>query len=53
MYWINIYLKPLDLLTYNINKNFINKKFKQYAGTINISTKEVLVKAHNSINIVK
>ena len=53
IYWINIYLKLLDLLIYNIDKNFISKEFKQYVGTIGISIKGVLVKAYNSISIVK
>ena len=53
MCWINIYLKLLDLLIYNIGKNFISKKFKQYVNTISINIKGVLIKAYNSINIVK
>ena len=53
MCWINIYLKLLALLIYNIGKNFISKEFKQYIDTIGINIKRVLVKAHNSINIVK
>ena len=53
MYWINIYLKLLNLITYNTGKNFINKVFKQYISTIGINIKRVLVKAHNSINMVK
>ena len=48
-----IYLKLLDLVIYNIGKNFVNKKFKQYINTIGINIKGVLVKAHNFINIVK
>ena len=53
MYQINTYLKPLDLVTYNIGKNFISKEFKQYVSTMGINIKGVLVKAHNFINIVK
>ena len=53
IYQINIYLGPLDLLIYNIGKNFINKEFKQYINTININIKGVLVKAYNFISIVK
>ena len=53
MYWINIYLKLLDLVTYNTGTNFINKEFKQYISTIGINTKGVLVKAYNSISIVE
>ena len=50
---INIYLKLLDLFIYNISKNFISKEFKQYASTIGISIKGVLVKAHNFISMVE
>ena len=53
MCWINIYLGPLDLVIHDMGKNFISKEFKQYISTIGINTKGVLVKAHNSINIVK
>ena len=44
---------PLDLIIYNIDKNFINKKFKQYISTIGINIKGVLIKAYNFISIVK
>ena len=50
---INTYLGPLDLITYNTRKNFVSKEFKQYTTIIGISTKGVLVKAHNSIKIVE
>ena len=53
MCWINIYLGPLDLITSNIGKNFISKKFKEYINTIGIYIKVVLVEAHNSISIVE
>ena len=53
MCWINIYLGPLNLITSNTGKNFVNKEFKKYANIINIYIKVVLVKAHNFIGIVK
>ena len=53
MCWINIYLGPLDLIISNTGKNFVNKEFKEYANTIGIYIKVVLVKAYNSIGIVK
>ena len=53
MCWINIYLKLLDLIIYNIGKNFISKEFKQYVSTIGINIKGVLVKAYNFISMVK
>jgi hypothetical protein len=51
--WINTYLGLSDLITYNAKKNFVSNEFKQYASVIRVSTKGVLVKAHNSISIVK
>ena len=53
MYWINIYLGPLDLVIHNAGKNFISKEFKQYVSTIGINIKKVPVKAYNSINMVE
>ena len=53
MYWINIYLGPLDLIIIDIGKNFISKKFKKYVNIIGIYIKAVLVKAYNFISIVK
>ena len=50
---INTYLKPPDLVIYNMGKNFISKKFKQYVSTIGINIERVLIKAYNSISIVK
>ena len=43
----------LDLIIYNTKKNFMSKKFKQYAIIIRVNIKGVLVKAHNLIGIVK
>ena len=53
IYWINIYLKLLDLVIHNADKNFINKEFKQYISTIGINIRGVLVKAYNFISIVE
>ena len=53
MCWINIYLGPLDLIISNIKKNFVSKAFKEYTNIISIYIKVILIKAHNSINIVK
>ena len=41
------------MVTYNTRKNFISKEFKQYVNTMGINIKGVLVKAHNSINMVE
>jgi hypothetical protein len=53
MCWIDTYLRPLDLVTHDIGKNFISKEFKQYTSTMGISTKGVLIEAHNAIGIVE
>jgi hypothetical protein len=51
--WIDTYLRPPDLITYDARKNFVSNEFKQYASVIGVGTKRVPVKAHNSIGIVK
>jgi hypothetical protein len=53
MYWINIYLGLLNIITYNTDKNFISKEFKEYIVIIGIITKSIPVKAYNLIKIVK
>ena len=53
MCWINIYLRPPDLVIYNVGKNFISKEFKQYISIMGINIKGVLVKAYNFIGIIK
>jgi len=53
MCWINTYLGPPDLITYDARKNFVSKEFKQYTTIIGISIKGVPVEAHNSIGIVE
>jgi hypothetical protein len=53
MCWIDIYLGPLDLITSDVGKNFVSKEFKEYANTISICTKAVLVEAYNSIGMVE
>jgi hypothetical protein len=53
MCWIDIYLGLLNLITSDVGKNFVSKEFKEYANTIGICTKAVLVEAYNSISIVE
>ena len=53
MYWIDIYLGPPDLIISDTGKNFISKEFKEYANTIGIYIKAVLVEAYNSISMVE
>jgi hypothetical protein len=53
MYWINTYLGPLDVVVYNIGKNFVSKEFKEYTVIIGIITKGVPIETYNLIKIVK
>jgi hypothetical protein len=53
IYWINIYLGPLDLITSNIRKNLVNKEFKEYTNIINIRTKVILIETYNFIGIIE
>ena len=53
MYQINTYQKPLDYLVYNIGRNFLVTKFRQYAKLIVIKIKKVPIKVYNSIGKVK
>ena len=53
MYWIDIYLGPPNIITYNIGKNFISKEFKQYAIILRTIIKSILIKAYNLVKIVK
>jgi hypothetical protein len=41
------------LITIDTGKNFISKEFKHYTATLKITTKSVLVKSHNSIEMVE
>jgi len=53
VYWIDTYLGPPDHITTDTSKNFVSREFKEYADTLGIQTKAVLVKAYNSISIVE
>ena len=50
--WLNVYIEFSDLIIYDAGTNLTAKKFRQNATTILIQTKEVPVKAHNSIGKV-
>src|SRR6266566_3467903 len=53
MCWIDIYLGPPDIITYNAGKNFVSKEFKQYAIILGTATRSVPIKAHNSVGMVE
>jgi hypothetical protein len=44
---------PLDYVVHNTRKNFTVTEFKQLVSSMLIKVKEVLVKAHNSVGLVK
>ena len=50
---IDINLGLLDLVTIDVDKLFIAKKFKQYVANMGIIIKNALVEAHHSISTVK
>ena len=51
--WIDVYLNFFDYIYHDANKNFINRKFRQYCSIINIVIKSMFVKIHWSIEIVE
>jgi hypothetical protein len=51
--WIDTYLESSDLMTSNANKQFIARKFKQYAANMNIRINIVFVETHHSIEMIK
>jgi len=53
MCWINIYLGPPNIITYNTGKNFISKEFKQYAIIFRTVIRSVSIKAHNLVRMVE
>ena len=46
MCWIDTYIGPPDMITYDAKKNFISKDFKHLAIIMGITTKIVLVEVH-------
>src|SRR5580692_12699420 len=51
--WMDVYLGPPDLITYNAGKNFVSREFWQYAASLGITTKSILVEAHWSVGIIE
>lgn len=51
--WIDTYLGPPDLISHDAGTNFESREFKQYAQTVNTTTKCVPVEAHHSIRAVE
>jgi signal transduction histidine kinase len=51
--WIDIYLESLDLIFSNASKQFIARKFKQYAFKMNIKINTVSIETHHSIDMIE
>jgi hypothetical protein len=51
--WIDIYLESLDLIISNANKQFIVRKFKQYAFNMNIRINTISIETHHSIDMIE
>jgi hypothetical protein len=53
LYWIDIYLGPLNNIVHNAGKNFVSAKFQQYTKSIIIQIQEIPVETYNSIGKVE
>ena len=50
---INVYIGPLEIICYNIGRNFNSSKFYQYTILISIITKYIPVKVYNLVGLVE
>jgi hypothetical protein len=46
LYWIDVYISPLDYIIHDTGTNFISKEFQQYTKAMGITTKAVLTEAY-------
>jgi hypothetical protein len=51
--WIDIYLRSSDIITADADKQFVARKFKQYADNMKITIKTIFVKTHHLIEMMK
>jgi hypothetical protein len=51
--WIDIYLESFDLIISNVSKQFIARKFKQYAFNMNIKVNTISIETHHSIDMIE
>jgi hypothetical protein len=47
--WIDIYLKSSDVIIIDADKQFVIKKFKQYASNMRIAIKTMFIETHHSV----
>jgi hypothetical protein len=51
--WIDTYLRSSDVITSDVDKQFISREFKHYANNMKIIVKIVSIEAHHSIEMMK
>jgi hypothetical protein len=51
--WIDSYLRSSDVITSDVDKQFISREFKHYADNMSITVKIVLIETHHSIEMMK
>ncbi|KAI0996915.1 hypothetical protein K3495_g11268 [Podosphaera aphanis] len=51
--WIDVYIRPPDMIVHDAGKNFASDEFRQHATSMAISTKEVPIESHNSVGVVE
>jgi hypothetical protein len=51
--WVDTYLGPPDYITHDAGTNFVSKEFRQYAASMGITARSVLVEAHWSIGMIE
>ena len=51
--WIDVYLRFLDYIHHDADKNFMSREFRQYCSIMSIVIKAVFVEAHWSIEIIE
>jgi hypothetical protein len=51
--WIDIYLRSSDVIITDADKQYVIKKFKQYASNMKIAIKTMFIKTHHSIKMIK
>jgi hypothetical protein len=51
--WIDIYLRSFDVIIIDADKQFVVKKFRQYASNMKIAIKTMFIETHHSIEMMK
>ncbi len=51
--WVDTYLKSFDVITADVDKQFVAREFKQYAVNMKITIKTISIETHHSIEMMK